>query len=127
VGAGANAMNARRGMRAVGVILAALGLVTLSADENFGVEERETIERAFPAAKSIDIDNADGSITVMGTEAREIKVEIHKTIRARSAEKVQEAKREVRLDTRQQGEELRLYVDGPFRCKCGDGSFNYRG
>ncbi|HXI38655.1 MAG TPA: hypothetical protein VNH83_01690, partial [Bryobacteraceae bacterium] len=120
-------MNPRRAMQAVGVISAALGLVTLSAGEDFGVEEHENIERTFPAAKSIDIDNADGSITVMGTEAREVKVEIHKTIRARSAEKVQEAKREVRLDMTQQGDELRLYVDGPFRCKCGDGSFNYRG
>ena len=127
MGAGANAMNPRRAMQAVGVISAALGLVTLSAGEDFGVEEHENIERTFPAAKSIDIDNADGSITVMGTEAREVKVEIHKTIRARSAEKVQEAKREVRLDMTQQGDELRLYVDGPFRCKCGDGSFNYRG
>ena len=40
---------------------------------------------------------------------------------------MQEARREVRLDMAQQGDELRLYVDGPFRCKCGDGSFNYCG
>jgi len=126
VGVGANAMKARRAVGAVG-IFAALGLATLGADDDLGVEERETIERTFPAAKSIDIDNADGSITVTGTDTREVKVEIHKTIRARSGEKVQEAKREVRLDMTQQGDELRLYVDGPFRCKCGDGSFNYRG
>src|SRR5689334_4865504 len=127
VGIGANAMKAARTVRMVGVMFAGLGLVTLGADEDFGVEEREIIERTFPAANSIDIDNADGSITVAGTDAREIKVEIHKTIRARSAEKVQEAKREVRLDMTEQGDGLRLYVDGPFRCKCGDGSFNYRG
>jgi len=102
-------MTARRGMWAVmamGVIFSPLVAVTLSADGDLSVEERETIERTFPAAKSIDIDNADGSITLTGTDAREVKVEIHKTIRARSAEKAQEAKREVRL---------------------GDGSFNYRG
>jgi hypothetical protein len=40
---------------------------------------------------------------------------------------VQEAKQEVRLDMGPQADELRLYVDGPFRCKCGDGSVNYRG
>lgn len=120
-------MNALGAMRTVGMILVALGLARLSAGEDLGVEERETIERTFPAAKSIDIDNADGSITLTGTDAREIKVEIHKTIRARSGEKVQEAKREVRLDMAEQGDELRLYVDGPFRCKCRDGSFNYRG
>ena len=112
---------------AMGVIFTPLFAVSLGADENLGVEERETIERTFPAAKSIDVENADGSITVTGTDAREVRVEIHKTIRARSAEKVQEAKREVRLDMAEQGDGLRLYVDGPFRCKCGDGSFNYRG
>jgi hypothetical protein len=122
-------MNARVAVLAVMAmgVFAPSGPVALSADEDLGVEERETIERTFPAAKSIDIDNADGSITLAGTDEHEIKVEIHKTIRARSAEKVQEAKRDVRLDMTQQGEELRLYVDGPFRCKCGDGSFNYRG
>lgn len=108
--------------------LVALGTAfPLSADDGLSVEERETIERTFPAAKSMDIGNVDGSITVIGTDAREIKVEIHKTIHARSAEKVQEAKREVRLDMAQHDDELRLYVEGPFRCKCADGSFNYRG
>src|SRR5262249_54003276 len=48
-------------------------------------------------------------------------------IRARSREKVQEAKREVRLDMAHSDDKLRLYVDGPFRCKCQDGSINYRG
>ena len=117
----------RRMLLLISAIFTPFALVTLSADEDLGVEERETIERTFPAAKSIDIDNVDGSITLTGTDAREVKVEIHKTIRARSAEKVQEAKREVRLDMAQQGDELRLYVDGPFRCNCTDGSFNYRG
>ena len=112
---------------AMGAIFTPLAVVTLSADDDLGVEERQTIERTFPAAKSINIDNVDGSIRLTGTDAREVKVEIHKTIRARSAEKVQEARREVRLDMAQQGDELRLYVDGPFRCKCGDGSFNYCG
>jgi len=96
-------------------------------DDNFTVREQETIERTFPAAKKIDVDNFDGSVTVLGADTHEIKVEIHKTIRARSPEKLQEAKQEVRLDMGPQADELRLYVDGPFRCKCGDGSVNYRG
>jgi hypothetical protein len=96
-------------------------------DENLSVQEKENIERTFPAAKKIDVDNFDGSVTVLGSDAHDIRVEIHKTTRARSAEKAQEAKREVRLDMTQQDGELRLYVDGPFRCKCQDGSVNYRG
>jgi len=105
----------------------AFGVAWASDWDDLAVQEQEKIERTFPAAKKIDVDNFDGSVTVVGADTREIKVEIHKTIRARSPEKVQEAKREVRLDMGSQGDELRFYVDGPFRCKCGDGSVNYRG
>lgn len=117
-------------MRARGITWAALAFgaaLAVHADDSLTVEEKETIERAFPAAKSIDVDTFDGSITVTGTDAREVRVEIHKTIRARSAEKMQEAKREVRLDIAQHDDGLRMYVDGPFRCHCGEGSGNYRG
>ena len=95
--------------------------------DDLSVVENETIQRVFPSAKSVDVDNFDGSITVTGSGTQEIKVEARKTIRARSAEKAQEAKREVRLDMASHGDGLRIYVDGPFRCKCGDGSINWRG
>jgi hypothetical protein len=91
------------------------------------VQEKENIEQTFPRVKRIDVDNFDGFVTVAGSDSNEIKVEIHKTIRARSPEKVQESKQEVRLDMTRHDDELRLYVDGPFRCKCQDGSINYRG
>ncbi len=106
-------------------ILASTGAVL--GEDDLSVEERETIQRAFPAAKDLDVDNFVGSITVDGSDTREIKIEIHKIIRARSPEKVQEAKRDVTLDMAQHQDSLRVYVDGPFRCKCGDGSINSRG
>ena len=111
------------------IICLVLGLspVVARGSEDLNVEEKETIHRTFPAVKSIDLDNFDGSITVAGADAREIDIEIHKTIRARSPEKVQEAKRDVQLNMSPHDQDLRLYVDGPFRCKCGDGSVNYRG
>ncbi len=95
--------------------------------DDLSVVESETIQRVFPAAKSVDVDNFDGSITVTGSGTQEIKIEVHKTIRALSAEKIQEAKREVQLDMAPHDDGLRVYVDGPFRCKCGDGSINWRG
>jgi hypothetical protein len=95
--------------------------------DDLSVVENETIQRVFRAAKSLDVDNFVGSITVTGSATQEIKLEIHKTIRAQSAEKVQEAKREVQLDMAPHDDGLRVYVDGPFRCKCGDGSINSRG
>ena len=109
------------------VAAVAFGAAWASDWDNLTVQEQENINQTFPAAKKIDLDNFDGSVTVLGADTHEIKVEVHKTIRARSPEKVQEAKREVRLDMGPQSDELRLYVDGPFRCKCGDGSVNYRG
>ena len=93
----------------------------LRADDGLTVEEKETIERAFPAAKSIDVDNFDGSITVTGTDARGVRVEIQKTIHARSAEKIQAAKREVRLDIAQHDDDLRLYVTVRFGAKAARG------
>lgn len=104
----------------------ALG-TSLACADDLSVIENETIQRVFPAAKSVDVDNFVGSITVTGSATQEIKVEIHKIIRARSAEKVQEAKREVQLDMAPHDDGLRIYVDGPFRCKCGDGSINWHG
>ena len=109
------------------VAAVAFGAAWASDWDDLTVQEQENINQTFPAAKKIDVYNFDGSVTVLGADTHEIKVEVHKTIRARSPEKVQEAKREVRLDMGPQSDELRLYVDGPFRCKCGDGSVNYRG
>ncbi len=102
-------------------------LAGVAGADDLSVVENETIQRVFPAAKSVDLDNFDGSITVTGSGTQEIKVEIHKNIRARSAEKAQEAKREVQLEMVPHDDGLRIYVDGPFRCKCGDGSINWRG
>ena len=111
------------------VMWLALGasLAAVARADDLSVVENESLQRVFPAAKSVDLDNFDGSITVTGSSTQEIKVEVHKTIRARSAEKVQEAKREVQLDMAPHDDGLRIYVDGPFRCKCGDGSINWRG
>jgi len=114
-------------IRVLGLAAVAIGAACASDWDDLSVREQENIERTFPATKKVDVDNFDGSVTVLGADTHEIKVEIHKTIRARSPEKVQEAKQEVRLDMWPQADELRLYVDGPFRCKCGDGSVNYRG
>ena len=114
-------------IRILGLAAVAFGAAWASDWEDLPVKEQENFEQTFPAVKKVDVDNFDGSVIVLGADTREIKVEIHKTIRARSPEKVQEAKRDVRLDMGPRDDELRLYVDGPFRCRCGDGSVNYRG
>src|SRR5206468_9204524 len=49
-----------------------------------------------------------------------------KTVSAESREKIEEAKRDVKLDITDKAETIRIYVDGPFRCQCGDGRDGWR-
>lgn len=92
--------------------------------DDFTVKTQETIQKSFtlPADghKSLDIDTVWGSIDVVGGSGNQVQVTVSKTIRARSDEALQRAKKEVTLDTTQNGGEVKLYVNGPFRCNCED-------
>ena len=92
-----------------------------SAAYGFDQEEQETVRRSFPAAARLEVDNVHGSIHVSGYNGSEIQMVAEKTIRAESQERLDAAKREVKLDTSQSGDTLTFYVDGPFRCHCDDG------
>jgi hypothetical protein len=92
-----------------------------SAAYGFDQEEKETIRRNFPAATRLEVDNVLGNIRVTGYNGSEIQMVAEKTIHAESQERLDAAKREVKLDTTQSGDTLTLYVDGPFRCHCNDG------
>lgn len=93
-------------------------LETVTADE--------TIEKSFSVSPSgsavFDLDNVWGSIEVVGTKESRIEVKIAKTIRAASQEDLDLAKSEVTLDVTQNGDAVKLYVNGPFRCNndCAD-------
>lgn len=91
------------------------------------VEEKQTIQKTFPAAKRIEVENVNGSIRVTGYEGREVQLTVYETLAGDSKEKLEQARREIKLDitTPQEGT-LRLYVDGPFRCQCRDGSVSFR-
>lgn len=92
--------------------------------DDFGVKTQETIQKSFvlPAGAhdSLDIDNVWGSIDVVGGSGNQVQVTIAKTIRARSNEALQLARKEVTLDVTQKEGDLKLYVNGPFRCNCDD-------
>jgi len=81
-------------------------------------ETRQTLKFSNPAAaKEVEVDNVNGSITVAGYDGNEVQLVAHKTIYARSPEKEQEAQQDVQLEISEKGNSLRLYVDGPFRCE----------
>jgi hypothetical protein len=85
------------------------------------VQEREEIRKSFffPAgtAKTIDLDNVDGSVEVVGSASNDVELVVQKTLRADSQEQLAVARREVSLNITPPGDALRLYVDGPFRCE----------
>lgn len=92
----------------------------------FDQEDKETIRRNFPAAARLEVDNVNGFIHVTGYNGTEIQMVTEKTIHAESQERLDAAKREVKLDTTQSGDTLTFYVDGPFRCHCDDGRSGMR-
>src|SRR5262245_17638440 len=110
------------------VVLAALlaGAADIDEDDDdndkpkSAPKEQETIRKSFaltPAGeRSLEVDNVFGSIEVVGTSTEQIQLVANKAIHARSQAEVERAKKEVTLEITQEGNRVRLYVNGPFRC-----------
>jgi hypothetical protein len=85
--------------------------------------EEETIRKTFSmnaagARGSLEIDNVYGSIEVAGGPSNQVQLVVHRITRAESKDKLEDARKKVTLDITQEGDALRLYVNGPFRCRC---------
>ena len=110
-------------------LLPLVGFAQHRGDRDWRVEDRESINRSFDVSggsgpQKLLVDNISGYIHVTGFAGKEVQVKVQKHIGADSNEGLQEAKRDVKLDMSQQGNFVRLYVDGPFRNNNG---VNYRG
>lgn len=95
------------------------------SDSGMRLQEKETIRKTFnltAANKVLDIDNIFGSIEVTGVQGDQVQLVVNKTISAESKDKMEAAKKEVTLDITDQPDLLKLYVNGPFRCNCGNGN-----
>lgn len=84
------------------------------------IAQQENVHRSFNAAKSIEVDNVNGSIHVTGYDGATIEMDAKRTVTADDNERAEAARREVKLDITEPGGEVRVYVDGPFRCHCED-------
>src|SRR5207253_5783884 len=90
------------------------------------VVEKNTTQKNFTcfggSGRKLIVDDVNGSIDVTAYNGTQVQVTVDERWRADSSEKMQEARRDVKLDMSQQGNTVRLYVDGPFRCQhdCGD-------
>jgi hypothetical protein len=82
---------------------------------SFSTEEHQTVQKSFPGATKVLVDNINGSIHVTGVPGNELRFKADEKITAESSEAMAEARRDVKLDVSTQGSFVRLYVDGPFR------------
>ena len=86
------------------------------------VEKTGKTERTFTVGagqKRLIVDNVFGAIDVTAVDGSAIQIEVDERWRAESDARMEAARRDVKLDMTQDGNTVRLYVDGPFRCKDG--------
>jgi hypothetical protein len=96
-------------------------------DRDWRIDQRDTIRKTFNLGadgRKLLVDNISGYIHVTGHSGSSVQVNVEQHILADSNTAAADAKRDVKLDMDQQGNFVRLYVDGPFRN--GNG-INYRG
>ncbi len=91
------------------------------------LEDKSTDRKTFTGARELIIDNITGFIEATASTGSTVEVEIEKSLRARSQDRLDIAKREVSLAVKQDGGLVQLLVDGPFRCHCSDNSVNFSG
>ena len=99
------------------VVLAATACMA-SGQRRLNVRDQETIKRTLEfssgnGTKLLEVDGVNGSIHVTGYDGRNIEMIANKTIRAESQDKVETAKREVKLDITDKSDTVRIYVDQP--------------
>jgi len=103
------------GKIAIGVTSLALAVATANAARNWNKEARDAIRHTFTNDKTLDVDDVDGTIEVIGDNGNTIRVEGEEIIRGIDQNAVDRARREVKLDINERDGVAQLYVNGPFR------------
>jgi hypothetical protein len=101
----------------IAIVVTACALVTtvLEASRNWRSEAREPFHYTFSNDKTLDIDNVDGTIQVVGDSGSTIRVEGERITHAADQEALDRAKRDVKLDVNEKDGIAQFYVNGPFR------------
>jgi hypothetical protein len=90
---------------------------------SYTARDTERIQRSLTfsgaGARRLEVDNVWGSIQVAAYDGQTVEVSITRTLRARTPELLEAARKEVTLDVTEEPSLIALYVDGPFRdCDC---------
>ena len=96
----------------IALVALACALVSSAA---WNTEVREPIHHTFSNDTTLDVDDINGTIQIIGDGGNTIRVEGEKIIRAVSQQEIERAKKEVTLDVNEKDRVAQLYVNGPFR------------
>lgn len=116
-------------MRKTTLVPVLLATVTLGARDvairqEFPVEERQTITRSFqlPASglRRLTVDNVSGRVVVTAADVTSIEISAVETLQAKDAARLASAKKDATVDVKQDGGDVTLEVNGPFRERCND-------
>src|ERR1700687_5994175 len=90
--------------------------IVLAALPALAQEDKSTERKTHAGIRDLVSDNVSGSIEVAAGTGADVEVEVTRTFKAWSEDRLAIARREVKLDVTQEGGLLRYLVDGPFRC-----------
>ena len=101
-------------------MLAIAAAVVCLGSARADVVEQNTTQKTFTyfgaSGRKLIVDGISGSIDVVAYNGSEVQVTVNEHWKADDSSRMQDARRDVKLDMSQQGNVVRLYVDGPFRC-----------
>jgi DUF4097 and DUF4098 domain-containing protein YvlB len=99
----------------IAVAVAAIALAAVLNGAHWRVENREPFNFSFSNDKTLDVDDINGTIHVIGDGANTIRVEGERITRAEDQPAADRARRDVKLDVNEKDGTAQLYVNGPFR------------
>lgn len=99
---------------AIGVTALALAGTLLHAS-HWSRETREPFHYTFSNDKTLDVDNVDGTIDIIGDGGNTIRVDGERVTHAEDQPALDRAKRDVKLDVNEKDGTAQFYVNGPFR------------
>jgi hypothetical protein len=82
------------------------------------VEHNDTYQRTFPLGsgqRSLIVENINGIVRVAGDSGNDVRITVREHLSADTAELLATARNEVKVEMRQEGNTVRLYLDGPFK------------